>query len=99
MGWVIGAGLALALLLFVAFANLLLIVVRVAMDRSDAKFLMLTIAALGSSQALLFVVAARTGIFAAPTFEILWLISMCMAILSFLAVIIFGRAPRGEEYF
>jgi len=94
---VVGAGLALALLLLVSFANFILIVARIVLDRTDAKFLILTISSLGSGQTLLFFVAARAGFFSAPTFEIMWLISMCIAISSLLAVFIFGGASPGEH--
>ncbi|MFO0011855.1 MAG: hypothetical protein ACK553_03860 [Planctomycetota bacterium] len=94
MGWAIGAGLALALLLLIAIANFLLIAARIFFDRIDAKFLLLAFASLGSGQTLLFFAAARAGLFSAPTFEIFWLISMCIAISSLVAVLIFGGTSR-----
>ncbi len=92
MGWTIGAGLALALLLLVATVNLMLIVARIMFDRTDAKILLLVLASLGSAQALLFFAAARAGLFSAPSFEFLWLISMGIAISSLVTVIIVGRS-------
>ena len=97
MGWAIGAGLALGLLLLVAFANFILIVARIVLDGSDAKFLVLTIALLGSGQTLLVFLAARAGLFSARAFETMWLISMCIVITSLLSVVIFGRVDRGDE--
>lgn len=94
MGWAIGAGLALALLLLIATASFILIVARIMFDRTDAKFLLLTVASAGSGQALLFFAAAPAGLFSAPAFEIFWLISMCIAISSLVAVVYFGVTSR-----
>ena len=97
MGWAIGAGLALTLLLLVATANFILIVARIMFDRFNAKFLLLSLASLGSGQALLFFAVARAGLFSAPAFEIFWLISMCIAISSLVAVLIFGGTSRAMD--
>lgn len=97
MGWAIGAGLALTLLLLVATANFMLIVFRVMLDRADAKFLLLSLASLGSGQALLFFAVARVGLLSAPTFEIFWLISMCIAISSLVTVLVFGGTSRAVD--
>ena len=97
MGWAIGAGLALGLLLLVAFANFILIVARIVLDGTDAKFPILTTASLGSGQTLLLFLVARAGLFSPRTFETLWLISMCIAIISLLWVVICGIAVRGDD--
>lgn len=97
MGWAIGAGLALALLLLVASVNFMLIVARIMFDRTDAKILLLALASLGSTQALLFFAAARAGLFPAPSFEILWLISMGIAISSLVTVLIVGRSRTMDQ--
>ena len=96
MGWAIGAGLALALLLLVATANFILIVARITFDRTDAKFLLLALASLGSGQTLFFA-AARAGLFSAPSFEILWLISMGIALSSLVTVLIFGPSRTVDQ--
>lgn len=97
MGWTIGAGLALMLLLLVAFANFMLIVAQVVRDQTNAKFLLLAFALLGSGQTLLFCVVVRTGFLSAPTFEIMWLISMCIVITSLIVVLTYGGASRCED--
>ena len=94
MGWVIGAGLALFLLMLVACANFILIAARLAMDPNDAKFLLLALSALGSGQALTFIAVAQTGVFSAPLFEMLWFASICIAISSLVAVAFFGGASQ-----
>lgn len=99
MGWAVGAGLALTFLLLVAIANLVLIVARIAHDRIDAKFLVLAIASLGSGQAFFFYLVAGTGFLSAQAFEIIWLISIGIAISSLIAVLLYGGATRGADRF
>ena len=90
-----GMGLAILLLVFLAFFTILLIILRLLFDAMRANFLVLTLAFLGALQAgvaaLIVRLVSGFGLYRL-LFDVGFLISMFVVTVSCVSVVIWGRA-------